>query len=62
MFFVRQILKQMFGSKAEEIPGLAITDNQDLFSCVHNLKPCEDKRLLADIISIKQAMTRPSLS
>ena len=56
MFFVRQILKQMFGSKADDIPGLAITDNQDLFSCVHNLKPCEDKRLLADIISIKQAI------
>ncbi len=56
MFFVRQILKQMLGSKADEIPGLAITDNQDLFSCVHNLKPCEDKRLLADVISIKQAI------
>ena len=56
MFFVRQVLKQMFGTKADKIPGLAITDNQDLFSCVHNLKPCEDKRLLADIISIKQAI------
>ena len=56
MFFVRHILKQMFGDKADKIPGLAITDNQDLFSCVHNLKACEDKRLLADIISIKQAI------
>ena len=35
---------------------LALTDNQDLYSCVHNLKPCEDKRLLADIIDIKQAI------
>ena len=56
MFFVRQILNQIFGSKADNIPGLVITDNQDLFSCVHNLKACEDKRLLADIISIKQAI------
>ena len=56
MFFVRQILKQIFGTTADNIPGLAITDNQDLFSCVHNLKACEDKRLLADIISIKQAI------
>ena len=56
MFFVRQVLKQMFGPKADNIPGLALTDNQDLFSCVHNLKACEDKRLLADIISIKQAI------
>ena len=56
MFFVRQILEQMFGDRAANIPGLALTDNQDLFSCVHNLKACEDKRLLADIISIKQAI------
>ena len=56
MFFVREILKQMFGEKAEKIPGLALTDNQDLYSCVHNLKPCEDKRLLADIIGIKEAI------
>ena len=56
MFYVRQILKQMFGPKADEIPGLALTDNQDLYSCVHNLKSCEDKRLLADIIDIKQAI------
>ena len=56
MFYVRQILKQMFGNKADSIPGLALTDNQDLYSCVHNLKACEDKRLLADIINIKQAI------
>ena len=56
MFFVRHIQKQMFGDNADKIPGLAITDNQDLFSCVHNLKACENKRLLTDIISIKQAI------
>ena len=56
MFYARQILKQMFGNKADNIPGLALTDNQDLYSCVHNLKACEDKRLLADIINIKQAI------
>ena len=46
----------MFGDRAANIPGLALTDNQDLYSCVHNLKACEDKRLLADIISIKQVI------
>ena len=56
MFYVRQILRQMFGSKADNIPGIALTDNQDLYSCVHNLKACEDKRLLADIINIKQSI------
>ena len=56
MFYIRQMLKQMFGALADKIPGLALTDNQDLYSCVHNLKACEDKRLLADIIGIKQAI------
>ena len=56
MFYIRQMLQQMFGEEADEIPGLALIDNQDLYSCVHNLKACEDKRLLADIISIKQSI------
>ena len=56
MFYIRQMLKQIFGAVADKIPGLALTDNQDLYSCVHNLKACEDKRLLADIIGIKQAI------
>ena len=56
MFYVRQLLKQIFGEEAERIPGLALTDNQDLYSCVHNIKPCEDKRLMADILNIKQAI------
>ena len=33
-----------------------MTDNQDLFSCIHNLKSCDDKRLLSDIINIRQAI------
>ena len=52
----------MFGDVADEIPGLALTDNQDLCSCVHNLKACEDKRLLADIISIKQAIANEKIT
>ena len=56
MFYVRQLLRQIFGEEAERIPGLALTDNQDLYSCVHNIKPCEDKRLMADILNIKQAI------
>ena len=45
MFFVKHILKKMFDDKADKIPGLAITDNQGLFSCVRNLKACEDMML-----------------
>ena len=52
--FVRNILNQMFGKRAAEIPGLALIDNQDLWSTIHHLKNCEDKRLLADIIQLKQ--------
>ena len=56
MFYIRQILGQMFGKAAEKIPGLALIDNQDLWSTLHHLKNCEDKRLLADIIQLKQSI------
>ena len=45
MLYVRQLLRQIFGKEADRIPGLDLTDNQDLYSCVHNIKPCKDKRL-----------------
>ena len=56
MFYIRQVLRQMFGKAADKIPGLALIDNQDLWSTIHHLKNCEDKRLLADIIQLKQAI------
>ena len=56
MFYIRQILGKMFGKAAENIPGLALIDNQDLWSTLHHLKNCEDKRLLADIIQLKQSI------
>ena len=54
LFFVRQLLKEILGPSADSIPCLVLTYNQNLFSCIHNLKSCEDKRLLADIINIRQ--------
>ena len=56
MFYIRQILSQMFGKAAENIPGLALIDNQDLWSTLHHLKNCEDKILFADIIQLKQSI------
>ena len=56
LFYVRQILSQMFGKAAQKIPGLALIDNQDLWSTLHHLKNCEDKRLLPDIIQLKQSI------
>ena len=56
MFFVKSLLKELLGAEAENIQGLVLNDNQDLFSCVHNIKACDDKRLLADVIGIRQAI------
>ena len=56
MFFVKSLLKELLGTEAENIKGLVLTDCQDLFSCVHNIKACDDKKLLADIIGIRQAI------
>lgn len=56
MYFVMSLLKELCGESVKELKGLALTDNQDLFSCIHNIKSCDDKRLLSDIISIRQAI------
>ena len=56
MYFVRRLGCEIIGSSFEKVPGLILIDNQDLFSCVHNLKSCEDKRLLMEIIAIRQAI------
>ena len=56
MYFVTSLLKEMCGSQIQKMKGLALTDNQDLFACIHNLKSCDDKRLLSDVINIRQAI------
>ena len=49
-------MEELIGDVAKEIPGLAITDSQNLFSAIHNLKGVENRRTLADVINIKQAI------
>ena len=56
LFYVRRLQQEMIGSKIESLPCLVLIDNQDLFSSNHHIKACEDKRLLADIINIKQSI------
>ena len=47
---------EIVGPAAVNIPGLAITDNHDLYACIHNLTSCEDKRLLDNILQIREAI------
>ena len=49
-------MEELIGEQAKEIPGLAITDSQNLFSAIHNLKGVENRRTIADVINIKQAI------
>ena len=56
LFFVKQLMLEIIGPSVKDVPGPAITDNQDLFSCIHNIKSCDNKRLLEDIIQIRQAI------
>ena len=56
MYFVKSLLRDLCGDAVKSLQGLAIIDNQDLFSCIHNLKSCDDKRLLSDIINIRQSI------
>ena len=46
----------MYGTKAGDIPCITLIDSKDLHEAVHNIKTTQDKRLIGDIIQIKQAI------
>ena len=56
LYFIRNIFKQMYGVVAGNIPCLTLVDSKDLYEAVHNIKNPEDKRLIGDILQIKQAI------
>ena len=56
LYFIKNIFKQMYGYVAGNIPCLTLIDSKDLYEAVHNIKNPEDKRLIGDIIQIKQAI------
>ena len=47
-------MKQMYGRERGNIPCLSLVDSKDLHEAVHNVKNSNDKRLLGDILQIKQ--------
>ena len=56
LYFIKESLKQMYGTKAGDIPCITLIDSKDLHEAVHNIKTTQDKRLIGDIIQIKQAI------
>ena len=46
----------MYRAKDGDIPCLMLTDSKDLYEAVHNIKSPEEKRLIGDILQIKQAV------
>ena len=56
LFLVRKLLEGICGDKAVSIPCIVLTDSQNLWSCVHNLTACNDNRLQADVINIREAI------
>ena len=56
IYYIKEILKQMHGNKAGDIPCIAMTDSKDLYEAVHNIKHPQDKKLIGDIYQIKQAI------
>ena len=56
IYFIKEILKQMYGNEQGNIPCLTMVDSKDLFESVHNVKNTNDKRLIGDILQIKQAI------
>ena len=56
IYFIKEILKQMYGSEVGDIPCLTLVDSKDLYESIHNIKSPQDRRLIGDILQIKQAI------
>ena len=54
--YTRDMLQQMFGKQALEIPCINVTDSKNLWEAVHSLKSVDDRRLTGTIAEIKEAM------
>ena len=61
VFYFRNILTQLLGSRASKIPAIAMIDCKNLWESIHNLKPVEDKALMKTIVEIKEFMAMDSV-
>ena len=46
----------MYSTKSGDIPCITFVDSVYLYEAVHNIKNVQDKRLLGDILQMKQAI------
>ena len=53
---IKEILNQIYGRECGNIPCLTLIDSKDLHEAIHNVNNSNDKRLLGDILQIKQAI------
>ena len=57
LYFVRELLKELCGSRVAGLECITITDNHALFSNVHHLKSnTDDYRLQTEVLSIRQSI------
>ena len=54
--YAKQMLQQMYGKRANDIPVIAVTDSRNLWQAVHSIKAVDDKRLVNTIAELKEAM------
>jgi hypothetical protein len=56
MVYIKSILGQIFGTRVEEIPVLIVIDANNLEESIHSTSLVDDKWLVPDIATIKEAM------
>ena len=54
--YTRQMLHQMYGEQANQIPVISVTDSKNLWQAVHTIKAVDDRRLVNTIAELKEAM------
>ena len=60
-FYFKKLLAQILGTKANQIPAIAVIDSKNLWESIHNLKPVEEKALVNTIVELKEFMAMDSV-
>ena len=62
LIYIKAVLSLIFGSTFNEIPTYVMTDSKNLFESIYSSKLCDDKWLITDVVSIKEAINEKQIT
>ena len=62
MVYIKAVLSEMIGSKAEQIPMEGFTDSKNLWKAIHTTALVDDPRLRTDLAALKESLEKGEIS